>query len=684
MFIVLDNAESILDPQGAEGQEIYGVVRELSQFGNICLTITSRITTIPPDCERLDIPTLSIDAARTTFHRIYRNNGRPDTTDKILEQLDFHPLSLTLLATVARQNNWDNDRLAREWEQRQTGVLRTEHNESLAAAIELSLTSPMFKNLGPDARELLGVIAFFPQGVDENNLDWLFPTISNRTTIFDKFTILSLTHRNNGFITMLVPLRDYLRPRDPLSSPLLCAAKDRYFARMSTKVDPDTPWFGKTRWIVSEDTNVEHMITVFASVDRSNGVWSACLAFLKHLYWHKPRRTVLGPKIEALPDDHSSKPDCLYRLAQLLGQIGNHAERKQLLHHVLKLGRDRENDSWVASTLKNLSDANHQLGFHKEGVRQAREVVEIYERTGHAVERGDSLIWLARSLHYDDQLDAAEEAASRAIALLPKKGQEYRFCRAHRVLGDVYHSKGEGEKAIHHLETAIAIASPLNWADQLFWAYYTLAILFCSEDRLDDAQATVEQAKSCAANDIYDFGCAVLLQAGIWFRRCRLEDATSEALSALKIFENLGAEKDIENCRDLLRNIERSRSTPGESDPGGEFLGTIPFPARVNFLLSIWYGHLGIPSLRRRQCIPTSISLLSSLPAPPPPRIVLDLLLFSSIPRQTFRWLLFICVSIIRFCFIVPLFILLLVPKIGRNRFFECFIVDIMAGSMIE
>ena len=556
MFIALDNAESVLDPQGSSAQEIYTVVDELIRFSNICLCITSRISTIPPDCETLEIPTLSMEAAHATFYRIYKHGKQSDPINNILEQLDFHPLSITLLATVAQYNKWDTKRLTVEWGRQRTGVLHAQHSRSLATTITLSLASPMFRELGPDAQEVLRVIAFFPQGVNENNIDWLFPAISGGPNMFDKFCILSLTYRSNGFVTMLAPLRDYLRPKDPTSSQLLRAIKERYFARLPPHIYPDDPSFKESRWITSEDVNVEYLLDAFTSIDGDSIVWDACAEFMKHLYWHKPRLIILGPKIEALPDNHPSKAQCLEDLSWLFKSAGNWAENKRLLTHTLKLWRKQGDDYRTAKILGYLSDANRLIGLHKEGIQQAREASEIFERLGDAVTQAYCLIDLASLLCSDEQLDAAEEAASRAInLLLPEKGEQLRVSQGHRVLGTIYRSRGQTGKAIHHFKVALGIASSLNWHNELFRVLFALAQLFIDEGRFSDAHAHVERAKSHAANDPYLLARASWLKAGLWDKQCMFKEARSEALRALDVFEELGAASDVVETRELLKQI---------------------------------------------------------------------------------------------------------------------------------
>jgi len=568
IIIVLDNAESLLDPQVAGAREIYTTVGELSQFETVCLCVTSRISTVPRHFKRPVIPTLSMESACDVFYTIYDYCGRSDIISNLVRRLDFHALSITLLATTASHNMWSYSRLAQEWDTHRTQVLRTDYDESLAATIELSLASPTFRKLGPGARDLLGVVAFFPQGINEDNLDWLFPTISNRNNVFDKLCALSLTYRSNGFVAMLAPLRDHLRLKDPMSSPLLQTTKECYFTRLSIHVSPGSPGFDEAQWIISEDTNVEHLLDVFTVIDAtSNDIWNTCAHFMKHIYWHKPRLVVLGPKIEGLPDDHPSKAVCLAQLSSLFGKVGNNVERKRLLTHSLKLQREGGDDAQVARTLWTLSDTNRKLGLYKEGIHRAKGALKIYKRLNNIWGQANSLNCLAQLLCDDNQLDAAESAALRAIYLLPNKGHEFLACQCHRNLGEIYRSKGETGAAIEHLETALTVVSNFNWHGEEFWIHHSLVEIFLGENRFDDARAHVEQAKAHTINNARNLGHATRLQARIWLGECKFEEAKSEALRAIDIYGKVGNMRDVERCRKILEDIKKQKKklvTSGE------------------------------------------------------------------------------------------------------------------------
>ena len=279
---------------------------------------------------------------------------------------------------------------------------------------------------------------------------------------------------------MLAPLRDHLRPNEPASSLLLSTTKEIYFTRLSGNISPGKPGFEEARWITTEDVNIEHLLDVFTKTDvGSESIWDVCTKFMAQLYFHKPRLVTLVPNIEALPDNHPSKPQCLFDLSLLFDPVGNLVECKRLFSHSIKLWRERGNDFMIAQTLRIPSGTNRRTGLYEEGIRQAREASEVFERLGHVVYRAYSLITLAWVLCSDGQLNAAEETGSRAINLPPEEGEELWVCGVHRVLGEIYQCKGKLKKAVRHLEAALGIASSVNMVEQMFWVHYSLVWVFC-------------------------------------------------------------------------------------------------------------------------------------------------------------------------------------------------------------
>jgi len=221
------------------------------------------------------------------------------------------------------------------------------------------------------------------------------------------------------------------------------------------------------------------------------------------------------------------------------------------------------------------------MRLFKEGIEHAKEASEVYERLGDTVGQVRCLIASAWSLHDDGQLDDAEETTSRAIVLLPEKGEEFLVCQCHHLLGTIYCSKGVTKKAIHHLEVALGISTPFNWLNLLFWIQYSMAQLSSAEGRFDDAHVHVEQAKLHATNgnDTYTLARAMWLQAEVWHTQHRFEEAKSEALGAVEMFEKLGAADDLRLARELLQQIDLDAC---ESDDDGELLTTVPLFMFVN------------------------------------------------------------------------------------------------------
>ena len=217
LILLLDSVDFILDRPTTESEAIFAAIEEFGSYDHVCLVTTSRIYPDIPGFHRVEVPTLSEDGAQDTFYDLC-NLGQSPAVNTLIARLDFHPLSIDLLASFVRENDWDETALLKAWSDDQASAMRNRYYEKLKDTIEPMLYSPTIQKLGTTGRDVLEAIASFPSGVKEHELENIFHKITGIGEVVDILCKFSFVHRQDGFLKMLSPFQFYFLESMPVSA----------------------------------------------------------------------------------------------------------------------------------------------------------------------------------------------------------------------------------------------------------------------------------------------------------------------------------------------------------------------------------------------------------------------------------------------------------------------------------
>ncbi|KAG1724988.1 hypothetical protein EDB19DRAFT_2043364 [Suillus lakei] len=353
-LVVLDNAETFEEASGSSTLgEIPPAIAEVANIPGVILVLTSRSRRNPPNVRWItkDIPPLDLSSAQAVFFQIYQHASLSEAEDNIkglLKELDFHPLSINILANTAQQNSWSPTTLLRRWNDQHSKVLDAGKGklQSLSDTMQLSLSSPSVQNLGENGLRALAIIAFLPQGLNEDLASDFLPSLPQIDTICDVLCTQSLVYRQDNFLKVLAPIRHYVR--DSLQAPdSTCLEEMRAFYHRT--VD----WCSEERdhcadIIISDHLNIEHVVA-FDLAHLPKETYPTCWRFLECLRWHLPRPTTLTPTISNIVENSSTwtlKAHCLSNLAWLyytLSQLAEAAQAYQAAEALYLTAGDSEN-----------------------------------------------------------------------------------------------------------------------------------------------------------------------------------------------------------------------------------------------------------------------------------------------------------------------------------------------------
>ncbi|KAH7904007.1 hypothetical protein BJ138DRAFT_1187220 [Hygrophoropsis aurantiaca] len=542
ILLVFDNAETFQD--AASGADrIAEVIEEFGALPTVTIMFTTRNRRVPMNlqCTIIDVPALEPNAARNAFTHTYHTDGFPAIIDKLLSDLDFHPLSINILAHVARENQWTLEELMRSWEGQHTRLLDVGDGklQSLSVTIELSLTSSSIKQLGVHARHVMQVAAFLPQGLNERDIERLFPTVPNIHSIVDALCRLSLMYRKKDAYTMLSPIRLHISSAhkdDIIPSVDLTHVRAYYYKQLAQVNDEDDGG----AWITTEDANLERLLAHDLShVTRMDMgfICLACCQFIRQLRQHKRRPTSLRPVILGLPEGNprptrffgffkynpqpyswnggtDSKAGCAFVLAYLAVDLTNITESVDLFATAKRLFICNQRHDLTAWCLENMALQYTWLGKISAAEDALQDTLTM-RREHHILSSDDEArinLYLGGAMICRGRLEETRVLLTRARQHFEDVNNTTDLSLTMELQGEVELRSGNYLAARHHFEARFLLPTVMSNVIGRTWNLIYLSVVEAREGNLSEAQKLLEEASALASGgkDVFT-ACFVLL-----------------------------------------------------------------------------------------------------------------------------------------------------------------------------
>ncbi|KAH7904255.1 hypothetical protein BJ138DRAFT_1106974 [Hygrophoropsis aurantiaca] len=526
VLLVFDNAETFQD--AASGADrIAEVIEDFGALPTVTIMFTTRNRRVPMNlrCTMIDVPALEPNAARNAFTHIYHANGPPAIIDKLLSDLDFHPLSINILAHVARRNQWTLEELMRSWEGQHTHLLDAGDGkrQSLSVTIELSLTSSSIQRLGPDARHVMQVAAFLPQGLNGRYLEHLFPTVPNIHSIVGALCRLSLMYRKKDAYTMLSPIRLHISSAhkdDYIPSLDLTHVRAYYYEQLAQVYGEDDGG----AWITAEDANLERLLAHDLSHVTPMDMGLICLAccqFIRQLRQHKCRPTSLRAVILGLPEGNPrptkflgffkyirqplsrnaglyGKADCAFQLASLAVDLINVTESVDLFATAKQLFTINQRHEQAALCLEYMGSQYTWLGKISAAEDTLQDALTM-RREHHILSSEDKArinLYLGDAMMYRGRLEEARVLLTRARRYFQDVNNTHYLSETMQWQGEVELRSGNYLAARQHFEALFLLPTFMGNANERALNLILLSVVEVREGKISEAQKLLEKASA--------------------------------------------------------------------------------------------------------------------------------------------------------------------------------------------